>query len=66
MARRKKKDDDWVDAAIAVGIGALALYFLKKLSEGAQPETQQTCPYCGTVAGKWARACSNCRNTLPL
>jgi len=64
---RKKKNDDWVDAAIGIGIGVLALYFLKKLSESTSLQLQEKkCQYCGMVAGKWARSCSNCRNTLPL
>ena len=63
---RKKKNDDWVDAAIGIGIGVLALYFLKKLSEGSPQIQEKKCSYCGMVAGKWARSCSNCRNTLPL
>ena len=63
---RKKKDDKWVDAAIGVGIGVLAIYFLKKLSENLPSQQEKKCPYCVTVACKWARSCSNCRNTLPL
>ena len=64
---RKKKDDKWIDAAIGIGIGVLALYFLKKLSESPSSQLQaKKCLYCGMVAGKWARSCSNCRNTFPL
>ena len=63
---RKKIDDKWVDAAIGVGIGILALYFLKKISENPSSQQEKICLYCGTIAGKWARSCSNCRNTLPL
>lgn len=63
---RKKKNTDWVDAAIGVGIGVLALYFLNKLSENLPTQQEKKCSYCGTIAGKWARSCSNCRNTLPL
>lgn len=63
---RKKKNDPWIDAAIGVGIGVLALYFLKKLSENPSPQQEKRCLYCGTIAGKWARSCSNCRNTFPL
>lgn len=65
MARRKK-EDDWIEAAIGVGIGVLALYFLKKLAEKTPTEVDKVCPYCGTIAAKWARSCPNCRNTLPV
>jgi len=63
---RKKKNDDWVEGLIGLGLGVLALYFLKKLSESSQIETQKTCVYCGYSSSKWARACPNCRNTFPL
>ena len=61
------KNDDWVNGALALGIGVLAAYFLKKLAENKQEqETTQTCPFCGYTTEKWARACPNCRNTFPI
>ena len=66
MVKRKKKEDDWLDAAIGVGIGLLAVYFLKKLSEGSISQETKVCLYCGHTSEKWARMCSQCRNTFPL
>ena len=63
MAKRKK--DDWVDDALKLGLGLLALHFISNLSEGTS-QTNQTCSYCGHTANKWARMCSNCRNTFPI
>lgn len=64
MAR--KKDDDWVGAALGLGLGVLALYFLKKLSDGTDKNTKKVCTYCGHITEKWSRACPNCRNTFSL
>ena len=64
---RKKGNDDWINAALGIGIGVLALYFIKKLAEQPTDEpTQKACQFCGYVTEKWARACPNCRNTFPI
>ena len=61
------KNNDWEKAALGLGIGVLALYFLKKLTDNKNfTESIQTCQYCGHVAEKWARACPSCRNTFPI
>lgn len=62
---RRKKEDEWVDGLIALGIGVLAAYFLKKLSEGGVAKTKK-CDFCGYETEKWARMCPMCRNTLPV
>jgi len=64
--RRNHDDDEWLRAAVGVGIGLLAVYFLKKLAEGNILPEIKTCSYCGHTAEKWARMCSNCRNTFPF
>lgn len=61
---RKRKNDDWLDDLLKLGLGVLAISFLAKLSENTQQITQ--CPYCNTQIGKWARSCPNCRNNLGL
>lgn len=67
LARRKRRSNDrWIDDAIKIGLGVLALYFLKKLTEGSNVESEKVCAYCGYSAQKWSRACSNCRNSFPL
>ena len=61
----KKKDDNWVDTLIKIGIGALAVYFLAKLLEGGRKDQEiVVCPNCGTRITKWARQCPNCRTNL--
>lgn len=63
--KRRKRDDKWVDDLLKLGLGALAIYLLGKLAEGAQPQITR-CPYCGWSIGKWARTCPKCRNILTL
>lgn len=60
-------DNDWLDTLIALGIGALAAYFLlKKLSsDGEAQERIEVCPYCGRQIRKWAIKCPYCRSDLP-
>ena len=60
----KKKNDDWLDALIALGLGALAIYFVGKLLEGGRNEPVTTCPRCGASINKWAKQCPRCRMNL--
>jgi len=66
---KKKKDDweDWIEALIALGIGALAIHFLSKLFEQASKpprEAYYICPNCGASTRKWSRMCPTCRIVL--
>ncbi len=63
---KRKKEDDWIEGLMALGIGVLAVYFLKKLTEGGTVETTKTCNFCGHSTEKWARMCPMCRNTFPI
>lgn len=64
--RRRKKNDEWVDALLALGVGFLAVHFLSKLAKGSSVETAKTCMFCGNTTTKWARMCPRCRNTFPV
>lgn len=74
MPRRKDEDEedegnggDWIGALIALGIGAIAIYFLSKLLDQSAKAVQQdyySCPQCGSAIKKWSRACSNCGKVL--
>lgn len=63
---RRKKDDDWVDDLLKLGLGLLALNFIAKLGDTTTSQTEKTCSYCGHTTTKWARRCPNCRNTFPI
>ena len=64
VKKRRKKDDDWINDLLKLGLGLLAISFLAKLSEGG---TQITiCPYCNVEIKKFARTCPSCRNSLNL
>ena len=59
-------DDDWVEDLIALGIGALAAYFLYRALKGDPSEEKiERCPYCYTPIKKWAIECPKCRRKLP-
>lgn len=60
------KDRDWVDELIALGIGALAAYFLIKIlsPEKEGRERIVICPYCRQTIKKWAIQCPHCRTRL--
>jgi len=62
----RKKDDDWVEKLIKLGIGLLAIYFIGKLIEQTQGNTEQdvNCPKCGARIKKWALKCPVCRTKL--
>jgi len=62
----RRKDDDWVEALIKLGIGLLAIYFIGKLLEPTKSNREQEtiCPKCGTRVKKWARKCPVCRKNL--
>ena len=62
----KRKKDDWVDSALKIGLGLLALHFVSKLGQNNTQQSEKTCNYCGHTATKWARMCPNCRNTFPI
>jgi len=64
--RRRSNNDDWIEDLIALGIGFLAVRFLNRLTQGINMQTTKTCQYCGYTTTKWARMCSNCRNTFPI
>lgn len=65
MARkRKRKEDDWIEDLLKLGLGVLAISFLAKLAEGSQQIT--ICPYCNSQIKKFARTCPVCRNALNL
>jgi len=66
LPKKRRKDDDWVGAAIGLGLGLLSLHFLSKLNQGETVETAKTCMFCGHTTNKWARMCPNCRNTFPI
>jgi len=63
---RRKKDDDWLDGLLKLGLGLLAIHFLSKLNSSGSVETTKTCTYCGHTTSKWSRMCPNCRNTFPI
>ena len=65
MKKMPRKKDDWLEDALKLGLGLLALHLLSKLG-GSSSESTKTCPYCGYTTNKWARMCSQCRNTFPL
>jgi len=58
-------DDDWVEDLVALGIGALAAYFLYKAITKSGEENVDRCPYCHTQIKKWAVECPKCRRRLP-
>jgi len=62
--KRRSKDDDWIDALLKLGLGAIALSILGKLIQGGQPQEITACPYCGQQIQKWARFCPRCRASL--
>ena len=62
----RRKNDNWVDDLLKLGLGMLALHFIGKLAQGGTVETAKTCSYCGHTTEKWARMCPNCRNTFPI
>lgn len=64
LTRRKRKDDDWIENLLKLGLGVLALSFLAKLAE--KPSEIKQCPFCRQSIGKWAITCPNCRNNLGL
>ncbi len=58
-------DDDWVEGLIALGIGALAVYFLAKIVSSDKENSKiSVCPYCGSSIKKWAIECPVCRKKL--
>ena len=61
------EDSDWIDDLIALGIGALAAYFLWKIlfPDKNVQERIEMCPYCGRQIKKWAIKCPYCRSSLP-
>lgn len=62
----KKENDDWIVAALALGLGILAIHLLKKLSDKSTVQSSKPCIYCGYETDKWSRTCSKCRNTFPM
>ena len=67
MAKKdESKDDNWIDALIALGVGALAIYLLSRfLNKPATIQDEETtCPYCGASMKKWSRACPQCHKVL--
>ena len=61
----RRRNDDWIAALLALGIGYLALQFLSKSSQSVSSESK-ICSYCGYESQKWARMCSRCRNTFSI
>ena len=61
-----KKNDDWINGLITLGIGALAVYFVVKLVTNKDEEnsTIKWCPHCRAEIKKWAVVCPSCRKTL--
>jgi DNA-directed RNA polymerase subunit RPC12/RpoP len=59
-------DEDWIEDLIALGIGALAAYFLYKVITSNKKEDKiERCPYCGSEIKKWAIECPRCRRKIP-
>ena len=66
MPRRRRRNDPWIDALLALGIGFLAVQFVNRLRQGSNTESTRVCSYCGFSSTKWARMCPRCRNTFPI
>ena len=62
----RKKEDDWLEDLIKLGIGLLAIYYISKLLEPKKGNAEQetNCPKCGAPIRKWATNCPVCRTKL--
>jgi len=60
------KKKDWIEDLIALGIGALAIYFLVKILSptGQEDRNNIRCPHCGNIIKKWAIECPICRRKI--
>jgi len=66
MSKDENDDDvpDWLVALLGIGVGALAVAALIKLSSGNSNPPPDRCPICGAPIKKWARECPVCRRPL--